>query len=277
MESATPAHQHMMTSMRTTGDVDFHSTGGFTPISWYAMDAMRYMHEWGATRAQLASVAVKNREHAMLNPLAQYRTRLSIDDVIGQRPIVEPLGLYEVPPRGDGAACLVLASEETAKSLGKPYILLRGRGFYHEGVHQIDDVPNDMIAFRAAERASKAAYESCGISPSDIDFAEFYAPCTIVEVLVSEAVGLLKRGEGAIAAAEGRTRIGGEIPISPSGGLTSRGHPALVTSLYNLVEIFEQLSGRAESRQIKDARLGLTTGELGNYNAAIVHIFEGVR
>lgn len=277
MESATPSYEHMMDSMRRTGDVDFHTPGGFTPISWYAMDAMRYMHEFGATRAELGAVAVKNRAHAMLNPIAQYRKPLTINEVLEQRPIVEPLGLYDVPPRGDGAVCLVLASEDVAKSLGKPYALLRGRGFFHEGVHQIDDVPGDMIAFDAARRAAQAAYSASGIQSSDLDFAELYAPCTIVEVLVSEAIGLVPQGHGAKAAAEGRTRLGGDIPISTSGGLTSRGHPALVTSLYNLVEVAEQLRGIAGDRQVKDAQLAATTGELGNYNAAIVHVFEGVR
>lgn len=277
MESATPSYEHMMASMRSTGDVDFHTPGGFTPISWYAMDAMRYMYEFGATREQIAAVAVKNRAHAALNPIAQYRKPLTLEEVISQRPIVEPLGLYDVPPRGDGAVCLVLASEDVARTLGKPYTLLRGRGFFHEGVHQLDDVPGDMIAFGAAEAASRTAYQASGITPSDLDFAELYAPCTIVEILVSEAIGLVNRGEGARAAAEGRTRLGGDIPISPSGGLTSRGHPALVTSLYNLVEIVDQLHGRAGDRQIRDARLAATTGELGNYNAAIVHVFEGIR
>lgn len=277
METATSAAQHMMGSMRTTGDIDFHVPAGFTPISWYAMDATRYMHEYGATREELAAVAVKNRHHASLNPLAQYRKPLTIEDVVGQRPIVEPLGLYEVPPRGDGAVCLVLASEEMAKSLGKPYALVRGRGFYHEGAHQITDRPNDMIAFKAAERAAQIAYEQAGVQAQDIDVAEFYAPCTIVEVLVSEATGLVPRGEGAKAAANGETRLGGRIPISTSGGLTSRGHPSMVTSLYNYVELFEQLTGQAGERAVKNARFGLSTGELGNYNASLIHVFEAIQ
>lgn len=276
MESAVSAAEHMMSSMRTTGDVDFHTSAGFTPIAWYAMDAMRYMHETGATREQLGAVAVKNRHHASLNPLAQYRKPITLDDVVAQRPIVEPLGLYDVPPRGDGAACLVLASEDVARSLGRPYALVRGRGFYHDGSHQINDVPNDMIAFQAAERAANDAYAQAGITARDLSMAELYAPCTIVEVLVSEAIGLVKRGLGARAAAEGETRLGGRIPISTSGGLTSRGHPAYVTSLYNYVELAEQLRGRAGERQVKNARFGLSTGELGNYNAALVHILEAV-
>ncbi|SCK30301.1 Acetyl-CoA acetyltransferase [Variovorax sp. HW608] len=276
MESAVSAAEHMMSSMRTTGDVDFHTSAGFTPIAWYAMDAMRYMHETGATREQLGAVAVKNRHHASLNPLAQYRKPITLEEVVAQRPIVEPLGLYDVPPRGDGAACLVLAREEIAKALGRPYAVVRGRGFHHDGSHQISDVPNDMIAFAAAERAAHAAYVEAGITAADLDLAELYAPCTIVEVLVSEAIGLVRRGQGARAAADGETRLGGRIPISTSGGLTSRGHPAYVTSLYNYVELAEQLRGRAGARQVQGARFGLATGELGNYNAALVHVLEAV-
>lgn len=277
MESAVPAAEHMMSSMRTTGDVDFHTSAGFTPISWYAMDATRYMHEHGATREQLGAVAVKNRHHASLNPLAQFRKPMTLEDVVAQRPIVEPLGLYDVPPRGDGAACLVLASEEVAKSLGRPYALVRGRGFYHDGSHQISDVPNDMIAFDSVREASATAYAQAGIGPDQIDLAELYAPCTIVEVLVSEAIGLVPRGQGARAAFDGETRLGGRIPISTSGGLTSRGHPAYVTSLYNYIELADQLRGRAGERQVQGARFGLATGELGNYNAAMVHVLEAMQ
>jgi acetyl-CoA acetyltransferase len=266
-----------MSSMRTTGDVDFHTTGGFIPISWYAMDAMRYMHEYGATREQLGAVAVKNRHHASLNPLAQYRKPITLDDVLAQRPIVEPLGLFDVPGRSDGAACLVLASEEVAKSLGRPYAIVRGRGFCHDGSHQINEVPNDMTELIAAKEAASIAYRAAGIGAAEIDVAEFYAPCTIVEVLVSEAVGFFKRGQGAPAAQEGQTKLGGRIPVSTSGGLTSRGHPAYVTSLYNYIEMADQLRGRAGERQVANARLGLTTGELGNYNAALVHVLEAQR
>lgn len=277
MESAVSAAEHMMSSMRTTGDVDFHTSAGFTPIAWYAMDATRYMYEYGATREQLASVAVKNRHHASLNPLAQYRKPITIEDVMAQRPIVEPLGLLDVPPRGDGAACLVLATEEVAKSTGKPYVLVRGRGFCHDGNHQISDVPNNMIAFDSVRQASAAAYEQAGIEPGQVDVAEIYAPCTIVEVLVSEAIGLVDEGQGARAAMDGETRLGGRIPISTSGGLMSRGHPAYVTSLYSYVEMADQLRGRANERQVANARYGLTTGELGNYNAALVHILEAAQ
>lgn len=275
-ESATSASDHMMSSMRAVGDVNFQSQFGITPIAWYAMDSMRYQHEYKVSREEIATVAVKNRLHASHNPVAQYRKIIDLNEVLAQPQIVYPLGLYEVPPRGDGAVCLVLASEDFARQLGRPYVLVKGQGFHHEGAHQITQQPNDMIALNAAQKAGQQAFESAGITAQDLDLAELYAPCTIVEVLASEALGLIPRGEGASYASEGRTRFDGDIPISTSGGLTSRGHPAYVTPLYSFVEVFEQLLGTAGGRQVKDAELALTSAELGNYNAAMVHILERV-
>jgi len=277
METAVSARDHMMESMRKTGDVDFHTPSGFTPISWYALDMMRYMHEHKVSRADIASVAVNNRRHAALNPLAQFRKPVTLDEVLAQRPIVEPLGLYEVPPRGDGAACVVVASEEYAKTLQVPYVRVRARSFFHEGAHQINDVPNDMIALNAAATAARAAYNEGGVTPGDIDVAELYAPCTIVEVMASEAAGFAPRGRGAHAARAGETSLGGRIPISTSGGLTSRGHPSYATPLYNVIELADQLRGRSVGRQVANAELGLLMNELGNYNAAMVHLLEACR
>lgn len=274
METQVPSSEHMDITMRAVGDVDFQAPFGFTPISWYAMDATRYMHEYGVTREQLASVAVKNRRHASLNPLAQYRELLTLETVLTSRPIVEPLGLLEVPPRSDGAVAIVLADLDTARSLDRPFATVRGRGFFHEGAHQISDRPNSMIRLEAARAAARLAYEDASVSGEDIDLAEIYAPCTIVEVLASEAFGLCPDGEGAVWAEEERTSIGGGIPICTSGGCMSRGHPPLVTPLYNVVEVVQQLRGEAGERQVEGAGLGLTSCELGNYNAALLHIFE---
>ncbi|CAA9441839.1 MAG: Acetyl-CoA C-acyltransferase [uncultured Rubrobacteraceae bacterium] len=273
METQVPSAEHMDLTMRAVGDVDFQAPFGFTPISWYAMDAVRYMHEHGATRTQLASVAVKNRRHASLNPIAQYKDELTLEEVLNARPIVEPLGLLEVPPRSDGAVAVILSDLETAEKLGKPYVVVRGRGFFHEGAHQISDKPSSMIRLEAARQASRLAYEDAAISAEDIDVAELYAPCTIVEVLVSEALGLCPEGQGAMWAERGETALGGSIPLCTSGGLLSRGHPPLVTPLYNVVEVVQQLRGEAAGRQVRDAEFALTSAELGNYNAALVHVF----
>jgi acetyl-CoA acetyltransferase len=274
MESAASSAEHMMSSMRATGDIDFHTVFGFTPIAWYAMDATRYMHDFGVSRAELAGIAVKDRRHAALNPIAQFRKPLTLEAVLAARPIVEPLGLFEVPPRGDGACCLVVCREEVAQATGRPYALVRGRGFAHEGAHQINDVPNDMTAFVAAQQAAAMAYEAAGIGAQDLDLAELYAPCTIVQALVSEAMDLVPRGQAGRAASEGETALGGRLPICTSGGCLSRGHPSYITGLLTLYELWEQLTGRAGERQVVDAALAAGSCELGNYNAALIHILE---
>lgn len=270
-EMHVPTAEHMKLSMRTAGDVDFHVPFGITPISWYAFNATRYMHEFGLTPEQLASIPVKNRKHASMNPIAQFRKEITVQDVLDARPIVRPLGLLDVPPRSDGAVAIVVAHPDVARSLGR-YVDVVGRGFYHEGVHEVSSRPRSMTTYESAAIASAKAYDACGIGPADLDFAEVYAPCSIVELILSESIGLFPKGEGGAAAAGGATSLGGQSPISTSGGNLSRGHPPLVTPLYNVYEAVEQLRGEAGERQVADAGLGAVTGELGDYNATMMYI-----
>jgi len=261
--------------IRTVGDVDFQSVFGITPISWYAFDAMRYLHETGNTRADLAAVAVKNRRHAQHNPLAQMRGKpLTAEQVLAERPIVDPLGLLDVPPRGEGAVALLLASAEAARALGRSHVLLRGRGFAHDGFHQMGDRRHDMTDFVAARQATQQALAQARMGLRDLHLAELYAPCTITEVLVTEALGICARGRGGADAAAGATAVGGRLPVNTSGGCLSRGHPPTLTGLYGLLELHEQLLGRAGARQVSGASRALHCCELGNYNAALVHVLE---
>ena len=264
----------MENGIRAVGDVNFQSPFGIPPIGWYGLDAMRYMHEQGVSRRDIAHVAVKSRHNGSLNPLAQFRQPLTIDEILEQRPIVDPLGLYEVPARADGAICLVVCNEDNAKSLNKPYVIIKGRGFHHEGYHQVSDIPHDMTAFPAATIASQTALESASISLNDIDLAELYAPCTITEILVSEAMGFFPKGGGVAGLLNEETSLHGRIPINTSGGCLSRGHPPQITGLYGLLELREQLLGQAGERQVRNAHIGIHTCELGNYNAALTHILE---
>lgn len=274
-ETHVPTDEHMELTMRAVGDVDFHTPLGVTPIAWYALNATRYLHETGATRADLAAVAVKNRRHAALNPLAQYRAPISVEEVLDSPPVVRPLHLLDVPPRSDGAAAVVLAEAALARELCQRPVYVRGRGFRHEGVHQVAPRPAPLTWFGAAELAAVDAYDDAGLGPEDIDVAEVYAPCTIVEVLLTEALGLCPPGGGAACARAGETALGGRIPVSTDGGCLSRGHPPLVTPLYNVHEAVLQLTGRAGERQSPGARRALVTAELGDYNAALVHVLAG--
>ena len=274
--TSAPVDAMMDRGIRVVGDVDFQSPFGLTPIAWYAFDADRYMYETGTTREDLASIAVKNRNHAALNPLAQYRKPITLEEVVTQRPIVEPLGLYEVSPRSDGAICLLITNEKTAQTLGKPYVRVRGRAFCHDGYHQIDDQPHDMLAFPAATQASETALNKADIKLSNIDVAELYAPCTITEVLVTEAIGIAGKGQGCAITKDGETSLGGRLPVSTSGGCLSRGHPPGLTALYGLAELYDQLLQQAGQRQVKNAQLGMHICEGGNYNMALAHVLEAM-
>ena len=274
-ESGTATADHLDFSIRLTGDVDFQSIFGAVPISWYAMAARRYMHDYGVSRAQIAQVAVKNRRQAVDNPLAQFREPLTLEQVLSQRPIVEPFGLLEVPGRADGAVALVITSEERARAASRPYVRIRSRGFYHEGEHQISDRHVDMTEYGSIRRAAREALDRAGVGLDDISNFQLYAPCTIVEVLATEAIGLFPRGRGWEAAADGRSAFDGARPVNTSGGHLSRGHPPEVTPLYDVVEACLQVLGRAGKRQVQAPGLAMTASELGNYNAAVVHILEG--
>ena len=272
--SGVDAATMMESGIRAAGDVNFQAPFGVTPIAWYALDADRYLFETGTTRRDLAAIAVKNRRHAMLNPLAQFNSPLTVEDVLQQPPIVEPLGRFDVPPRSDGAICLVITSGQVARELGKPFLRVLGRGFAHDGHHQVGCKPHNMIDFPAAREATRQALDDAGTRLEHIDVAELYAPCTITEALVVEAIGLTDKGKGAIAAADGETAIGGRIPVCTSGGCLSRGHPPGLTALYGIAELFDQLTQGAGERQVAGAGLGLHVCELGNYNAALAHVMD---
>ena len=274
-ESGTPTADHLDFSIRLTGDVDFQSIFGAVPISWYAMVARRYMHDFSVTRAQIAQVAVKNRRQAMHNPLAQFRAPITLEHVLAQRMIVEPLGLLEVPGRADGAVALVIVSEEFALRSGRPHVLVRSRGYFHEGEHQIADRPVDMTDYPSIRVATRAALDRAALTLDQISVFQVYAPCTIVEVVATESMGLFPRGQGWAAAADNRSAFDGARPVNTSGGHLSRGHPPEATPLYDVVEACLQVLGRAGDRQVANARIAMTISELGNYNAAIAHILEG--
>ena len=274
-ETGTPTADHLDFSIRLTGDVDFQSVFGAVPISWYAMVAQRYMHDFGVTRAEIAEVAVKNRRQATLNPLAQFRKPITLDEVLAQRMIVEPLGLFEVPARADGAVALVIVSEDMARASGRPHVVVRSRGYHHEGWHQLADRPVDMTVYPSIRIATKAALQRAALTLDDIALFQIYAPCTITEVVATESMGLFPRGKGWCAAADGRSAFDGTRPVNTSGGLLSRGHPPEATPLYDVVEACIQVLGQAGARQVANARLAMTVSELGNYNAAIAHVLEG--
>jgi acetyl-CoA acyltransferase len=231
----------------------------------YAASSRAYMKSSGATREDFAQVAVKSHRHAALNPYAQYRTEVTVDDVLASREIAPPLTLLMCSPIGDGAAALVVCSPGMARRLGaqvrvRACALVSGR----------DRGPGEP---GAVERAAEAAYEQAGLGPGDLDVVELHDAAAPAELITYEELGLCGDGEGPALLASGATALGGKIPVNLSGGLLSKGHPIGATGCGQLVELADQLRGRCGQRQAAGARVALAQnggGFLGTDAAAMV-------
>ncbi len=229
---------------------------GMSMPALYALRAKRYMEEYGVTQEQLAKVVVKSRRHAALNPIAQFRKEVTIEEVLNSPMIADPLTRTQCCPIGDAAAAAVLCSEDLVDKLAtkKPVKVLgcvAQSGKYSDPQKLVCD-PSENVA-----RTSKLAYEMAGLGPEDIDVAEIHDAFSIAEMLVYEALGFCEKGAGVRLIEENRTSIGGDIVVNPSGGLLSRGHPVGATGLLQVAEIVWHLRGEAGARQVEGAKVGL--------------------
>jgi len=234
---------------------DLDAAVGFIFAAGHGLSARRYMADYGATREQIAMVAVKNHAHSTGNPYAQYQNKISLEQVLSARPIAEPLGLLDCSPISDGAAAVVVASAAGLRRLGisgAPRVA--GCGLVSGTVQMgLPDVNDEDVS----RRAGQEAYRIAGISPRDIDVVEMHDCFTIAEIVRLEGLGVLPKGEGAALTAAGHTSLGGTLPVNPSGGLLSRGHPVGATGTAQICELFWQLTDRAGGRQVEGAKVGL--------------------
>jgi len=236
---------------------DHEASMGMAMTGKYAMRAIRHMHKYGTTIEQLAMVVVKSRENASKNPYAMFRDPVTVEDVLNSRMIADPLTLYQCCPNNDGAAAAILASEEVAREFDNPIKIetsILVSGLY-------PSKPSSGVGvetYTSLMRAVELAYKKAGITAKDIDFAEVHDAFSIGELLAMEASGLCKKGESGKLVEEGETRIDGSIPVNPSGGLLSCGHPLGATGVRQVAEAVWQLRGEAGERQIKDPEIALT-------------------
>ena len=223
----------------------------------FALAANRYFKDHGATKSTLAKVAIKNHHNGKLNPKAHLRMEVSEEQVLRAPMIYAPLGLFDCCPTTDGAAALVLCRAEIASSFRNDPVYIKGIGLSvsYGKPHYNPDYRYD--GFPATRNAAAQAYEQAGVTPDDIDLAETHDCFTITEILNYEDLGFCSRGEGGKAAEEGRFALDGEMPVNPSGGLKSFGHPIGATGVRMLYEVTQHLRGEAGERQVKGAKLGL--------------------
>jgi acetyl-CoA acetyltransferase len=224
----------------------------------YAAMARGHMGQYGTTAEQFAMVSAKNSFHGSMNPRAQFREAMTVEEVLAAPMIAEPLTRPMCSPIGDGAAAVVLVSEKKARELGieKPVkvvssVLMSGwdHGLDEEGT---------------VDACARSAYEEAGIGPEDLSVVECHDASAPAEVTATESLGLCAKGEGGKLVEEGATRLGGRIPVNTSGGLLRKGHPVGATGIAQIVELTEQLEGRSGARQVEGATVGLAHNGGGN-------------
>ena len=224
------------------------------------------MERSGATVEDFARVAVKNHHHGARNPKAQYRDEVTIEEVLASREISWPLTLLMCSPIGDGAAAVVVCSDDYARRAGVAPVRVRASTL----VSGTDRARGESAAI---ERAAQQAYDQAGIGPEDVDVVELHDAAAPAELMAYEELGLCPPGDGPKLLGSGDTTLGGRMPVNTSGGLISKGHPVGATGCGQLVELVDQLRGRAGDRQVDGARVALAEnggGFLGVENAAVV-------
>jgi acetyl-CoA C-acetyltransferase len=252
------------------GDLAGEVKAGATFPALFAMIAKRHMHEFGTTREQLAQVAVKNHSHGVLNPMAHMRKKITLEQALNGKMIADPLTLYDCSLVSDGAAAVVICPLDRAREFpSKP---VRVCGIAQTSDHLALDKKESIVTFKAVQAAAGKAYRMAGLTAGDIGFAELHDCFTIAEIIATEDLGFVAKGEGGPYAASGATTLGGERPVNTSGGLKSKGHPVGATGVAQICDVVTQLRGEAGERQVTNNAYGLAENLGGSGATAVVTI-----
>jgi acetyl-CoA acetyltransferase len=254
-------------------EVQQEKAGGHSAfMDFYAAGARMHMERYGSTQKQLAVIAAKNHNNSTMNSLAQYTFPQTVEQVLNDRIVSYPLTRAMCAPIGDGAAAAIICSDQFLKKHPSNRAV-KIRASVLEGGKRTGT--GDI-----SERASKKAFEVAGVGPEDINVMEVHDATAFGEVSVMEALGFCPRGEGGVMAEKGDTALDGKIPVNPSGGLISRGHPVGASGLAQIYELVTQLRGEAGERQVKNPRIAMTEnggGTVGAGEAAMtIHILEKI-
>ncbi|HET7039147.1 MAG TPA: thiolase domain-containing protein [Gemmatimonadales bacterium] len=260
--------------LATAADQEGEAYHGITFPGLYAMIARAHMAAHGTTLEDLAAVAVKNHAHGALNPKAQFRSRVTSEQVMASAPVADPLRLLHCSPVSDGAAAVLLCPLSRANEFTDRPVKIRASAMATSSMALADR--ENIAVLDSVALAGARAYQMAGVRPSDINVAEVHDCFTIAEICAIEALCFVPTGKGGAAARSGETALGGRLPVNTSGGLKSKGHPVGATGIAQAIEIVEQLRGEAGERQVKDAGIGLTQNMGGSGASAVVHIFERV-
>ena len=256
--------------LATAGDCSGEMRAGNTFASLFAMIARRHMHDFGTTREHLAAVAVKNHAAGALNPDAHMRKVITIEQALKGKPIADPLTLYDCSLISDGAAAVILAPLERAREFTDQPV--RVLGIAQASDYVALDQKADITTFPAVRMAGEKAYRMAGVTASEIEFAELHDCFTIAEIIATEDLGFVARGEGGPYALAGCSGLKGARPINTSGGLKAKGHPVGATGVAQICDLVLQIRGQAGERQIARHSLGLAENLGGSGATCVVSI-----
>jgi len=259
-------------ALAAAADREWECFFGATFPALYAMMARLHMRRFGTTRDQLSLVAVKNHHHGCLNPISQYQTEITVEDVLCSPMVADPLHILDCSPITDGAAALVLAPAEIAKKYSDTPIRILASAQASDTLALHDC--RDLTTLDATVHAGRSAFQQAGLTPPQIDLAEVHDCFTIAEILAIEDLGFVPKGSGGKAVEDGMTALSGALPVNTSGGLKACGHPVGATGIKQAYEIALQLRGEAGKRQVDEAEFGLAHNVGGSGGTAIVHIFS---
>lgn len=252
-----------------------HPTGeavhGITMPSLAAMFTRKYMQKFDVSTKHLALVAVKNQGNATLNPYAHLQKKITLEEAMSSRIVADPIRVTDCAPLSDGAAAVLLQSEDVAGKK-KPTVEIVGMGHSTDG--QMFYQRSEEFAIPAVREAGRKAFHDSKLTPSEIDVAELHDAFTVLEIVESEDLGFFPKGQGAQALEDQVTQIGGKFPINTSGGLKGRGHPLGATGVAQIVELVWQLRGQAGQRQVVAAKRALACNFAGLGNSVIVTVLE---
>ncbi len=243
------------------GDREWEGCFGVTPTAMFSMFARKHMEKYGTTVEQLARVVVKNHTHANKFPYSRFYGRydqepITIDTVRSSQMIAAPLTLFDCGSNSDGAAAVILTTEDRAKDLTDKPVYILGTGQVCHG-YTWATMYEDFSTFPSAKICAQNAYKMAGITPDDIDVVELHDCFSISEIIETEEFGFCEKGEGGPFVEAGLSDYGGKVVINPRGGLLGCGHPVGATGVAQAVEMFTQLRGEAGERQVEGARIGM--------------------
>jgi len=259
-------------TLMSAADREWEGQIGATFPALFALLARRHMHNYGTTEEQLAAPAVKAHANAVDNPYAQFRFKITTEQVLKGPVVADPLRMLHCAPISDGAAAAILVRGDLVEKFEGDPIWIDASTQASDTL-ALHDRPH-ITRFGAVASVAKKAYEKCKMKPKDVEIAEVHDSFSISEIISVEDLGFVEKGKGGVAISDGYFDKKGTLPVNVSGGLKAKGHPVGATGIAQVVEMVEQLRGTAGKRQVKGVKRGLTLNMGGTGSTAVLHILN---